>query len=72
MNDEEFAKRLRMLQEGKGLTLKEFSKGISYSYHTVYSWVEGNHRPGIDALVIIADYFNVSLDYLVGRTEKRG
>ena len=42
--------------------------GISDRAYQNYEY--GNREPNIDNLIKIADYFNVSLDYLVGRTDK--
>ena len=32
---------------------------------------EGKNRPDFDGLIALADYFDVSLDYLVGRSDRR-
>lgn len=44
--------------------------GIIKNGTTVLSqWRQGRQKPSVDALLKIADYFNVSLDWLTGRTE---
>lgn len=60
-------KRLRKLIREKDGTNIAFSKniGIAAQYST------GKRTPRLKELIRIADYFNVSLDYLVGRSDKR-
>ena len=43
-------------------------KGLNYSSH--YAWQHGA-EPAMSSLIIIAQYFDVSIDYLVGRTNKK-
>ena len=43
-------------------------KKIGLTRGIIASWRNGKYKPGTDALIKIADYFNVSLDYLVGRS----
>src|SRR5690554_4677039 len=62
-------KRIRKLRENKGLTQLEFAKSINISNSTL-SQYESEHRAPSDEIKIkIADFFNVSLDYLLGQTD---
>lgn len=61
-----FGNRLRILLEEKDLEGKEFAKIIHVQPPTVSNWLNGNRFPNQDTLRKIADYFNVSLDYLMG------
>lgn len=70
MDNKVIGKRLRLLRREHGLSAKEAAKKANYSYRTMISWEEGKYRPSLDALVIMADLYNVTLDYLVGRSEK--
>ncbi len=67
-----FGDRLKGLREEKGITQKELGKVISIS-DRVIGYYESNDRFPRDEkiLKILADYFNVSIDYLVGRTNLR-
>lgn len=56
----ELAKKNNMSANKLLVECKLPSNAISY-------WKQGIKKPGIDALIKIADYFNVSIDYLVGR-----
>ena len=59
--------RLKELRAEKGTTQKEVAEFICCS-PLVYSRYEREERePDIDALCKLADYFGVSIDYLVGR-----
>jgi len=62
-----FADRLKRLRFEKDITQAEFAKVIGVAQQTVGSWEKGNSAPNYDTLNKIADYFNVSADYLLGR-----
>lgn len=63
--------RLKELRAEKGATQKEVAEFISCS-PLVYSRYEREERePDIDALCKLADYFNVTVDYIVCRTDKK-
>ena len=52
----------------KGITTPSTSTPIIVR-NTISRYETGEREPGIDELIKIADYFNVSVDYLIGRTE---
>ena len=62
-----FAKRLKVLRAEKDITQAEFAKIIGVAQQTVGSWEKGKSTPSYELLNKIADYFNVSSDYLLGR-----
>ncbi|MBO0530365.1 MULTISPECIES: helix-turn-helix domain-containing protein [Clostridium] len=66
-----FGDRLKELREEKGMTQEQLGKLLNITKQAVYSYEKGDNEPTIDALVKIADIFNVSLDYLLGRTKER-
>ena len=47
------------------------SKEIGVADRLVGAWRKGEKRPTLDNLVLLADFFGVSLDFLVGRSEVR-
>lgn len=63
-----FARRLKELREEKGLYQKTLSEKLSISRSTITSYESGKRNPDIFTLIKIADLFNVSIDYLLGRT----
>ncbi|KIN80923.1 helix-turn-helix domain-containing protein [Clostridium botulinum] len=66
-----FGDRLKELREEKDFTQEELGKFLNVSRQAVSSYEKGENEPTIDALVKIANIFNVSLDYLLGRTKER-
>ncbi len=67
-----FKIRLKALREGKGMTQRDFATDFGVSKGTVGMWESGAREPRtLDELNRIADYFGVSSDYLLGRTEEK-
>lgn len=64
-----FATVLRDLLIERGKTQGDIANITGKTRQTVSQYCNGASEPGYDTLVKIADYFNVSLDYLLGRTE---
>lgn len=62
--------KLRELRKAKGLTTTELGKIIGCSNPTITNYELGNRKPDPDTLKKLADYFEVSVDYLLGRKEK--
>jgi transcriptional regulator with XRE-family HTH domain len=65
--------RLHMLAVQRGLTIKEMAQkcGVPKSSLEGYMRLKDAKRPGVDALVSIADAMGVSIDWLVGRVDAR-
>ena len=64
-----FPSRLRELREKKELLSKDFAKIMNVEPATITNWEKGNRFPKDDVLIKIADYFDCSIDYLLGRTD---
>ena len=64
-----FSERLRELRTSKKLTMEQLSKEIETTRGTIGNFENGNKKPSLDVLIKLADYFDVSIDYLVGRTD---
>ncbi len=64
-----FAKRLSELikESGKGIT--EIARDIGISHSNISQWLALKRSPQLDALWLLAEYFNCSIDYLVGKTD---
>ena len=69
MNIVEKIKLLQKEKDGK-VSLNALEKQLEIGKSTISSWEK--KQPSADKLEKIADYFNVSVDYLLGRTEERG
>lgn len=65
-----FRIRLKELREQKGLSQDAFSKDIGVSQSTVGNWESGTRQPKMAVLEKIARYFDVSTDYLLGRSDE--
>lgn len=61
--------RLKELRKKKGISQLRLATDLNTTQNTISRYETGERQPGIDELIKIADYFNVSVDYLVGRTE---
>ena len=61
-----FAKRLKELREEKGLSITQLVKELGLSYNAIRRWELQMQIPNIDMLVLVANYFNESTDYLLG------
>lgn len=64
-----FAERLRSLRKNSGITQIELAKIVHLSERALRNYESGEREPSMSQLIAIADFFNVSLDYLVGRTD---
>ena len=61
---------LKKLRDREGLTQAALSKKLKTSPSTIGMWEQGRREPDCEMLKRIADYFNVSTDYLLGREDK--
>ncbi|EAG8909603.1 XRE family transcriptional regulator [Listeria monocytogenes] len=59
--------RVKVLAEKQKISLKELALKLNMGENAIYSWKV--KIPGADKLKAVADYFNVSTDYLLGRTD---
>ena len=66
----EFSNRFRQLKDEHDLTLKELSDELDISTPNLSYYMKGR-EPSYDILIKIADYFNVTTDWLIGRTDAR-
>ena len=64
-----FSERLRQLRTARDLSQMEFSKQIGISKSSVNMYERGEREPGLETLEQIADYFNVDMDYLLGKSD---
>lgn len=61
------AERIRELMKEEGLTQVALGGKIGIKQNTISTWLSGKKEPSIASLWAIADYFQVDIDYLVGR-----
>lgn len=63
--------RLRELRKERGLTLDWVSVGTNINSVYLSRYETGKVSPSIPTLIRLADYYDVSIDYLVGRSDVR-
>ena len=66
-----FGEILASLREERGIYQKELAAILKVSVGTVSNYENNIHFPDQDALLQLADYFGVTVDYLLGRTSYR-
>lgn len=67
-----FGGRLKLLRlEKDNLTQEKLGDKFNVQKGTVSNWENGNRFPDEKTLIRLADYFDVSIDYLLGVTDKR-
>ncbi len=64
-----FSERIRELRRKNGMTQKALGEIIGVRQDSISIYESGKHYPEVRNLLILADYFGVSLDYLMGRTD---
>lgn len=60
---------IRTLREGRGLTQKSLGQIIGVAESTISLYENGKRQPPQDVLIKLANYFSVSVDYLLGMDE---
>lgn len=63
--------RMKQLRKEKGVSQLKMALDLNMCQNTISRYETGEREPGINELIKIADYFEVSIDYLVGRTDIR-
>ena len=66
-----FAERLRELRTAGNYTQENLGEILGVKKYSIYTYEKGRSEPTIDGLIALADFFDVSIDYLVGRTDRR-
>lgn len=66
-----FNERLKKLRTEKGLTQEEAAATLNFNYRHYQRLEADGHLPNYKSLLQIADFFEVSADWLMGRTDQR-
>ena len=64
-----FSSRIRELRRKKGYSQQDFAEAFGVGQSTVANWETGNRETDFQTLQKLADFFDVSVDYLIGRTK---
>lgn len=62
--------RIKELRKAKGISQLKLAMDLNTSQNTISRYETGEREPGIAELIKLADYFHVSVDYLIGRTNE--
>ena len=62
--------RLKQLRIKKNIKQQDLAKALNVTKQSVSNWENGKRLPNIEILIQLADFYNCSLDYLVGRELK--
>lgn len=65
-----FGERLRTLRQQAGLSQNELAKQLKISKSSINMYERNEREPGFEIMESIADFFNVDMDYLYGRTDE--
>lgn len=69
LGDLMFKIRLKKIRESKGLSQKQLAIFLDVSQGAIGNWESGTRMPNLDILGKIADYFDVTTDYLLGKED---
>ena len=61
---------LRELREANGWNMKEAAEAIGLKYTTYVSYEKGDRQPNSEQLLMIAKFYGVTVDHLLGRDKK--
>ena len=64
-----FAERLKKLREAAGVSMAELARAIEVSGASICKWENGVAEPKISYVAKLEEYFDCSLDYLIGKDE---
>lgn len=63
--------RLRKLRKEKGITMKELGSRLNLAESTVSGYETGSRSPDLEVVDKLANFFDVTADYLMGRSVSR-
>lgn len=66
----EFKDALKQLRTKRGLSQVELAEKLGFSAGLIGMYESGKRKPSFEALEAIADFFNISIDYLMGKDDK--
>ena len=67
----DFCQKLLLLRTEKGVTQSVAAEACGMTLRQYHRFEKGEQKPGFDNLRHIADFYGVSVDWLMGRTERR-
>ena len=62
-----FHERLRQILQEQKISQERLKRELPVSGSVLYKWISGKSQPSSESLLALADYFETSVDYLIGR-----
>ena len=72
MSEINFAKTIKMLRNRKNLTQTDLANLLGVTKSAISAYENGDRQPSHDAIVKMANYFNVTIDYIYGERKMPG
>ncbi len=60
--------RIKELREAKGISMRQASVDLNMPYTTYVNYEKGAREPNSETLILLADYFGTSIDYMLGKS----
>ncbi len=64
-----FSERFKLLRKERGLSQAALAAELGFTKSSVNMYERGDREPGLESLETIADFFNVDMDYLLGKSD---
>lgn len=64
-----FSNRLKNLRKDKNITQKQVAQYLKITERAYQNYEYGNREPNLETIILIADFLDTTIDYLVGRSE---
>ncbi|WP_282937564.1 helix-turn-helix transcriptional regulator [Paenibacillus sp. RC67] len=65
-----FGKRLAEIRNKKGISQYELAEHLKFTRAQLANYEQGKREPDFETLITLANYFDVSIDYLLGRIDQ--
>ena len=65
----DFAQRLRELRKDNNISQKRLSNFLNFGYTAIANYESGRNQPSLDTVKKIAQFFGVTVDYLIGGSD---
>lgn len=63
--------RMKELRQERGITMKDAARQLNLPYTTYVNYEKGTREPNSETLIQIANFYNTSIDYLLGKSDTR-
>ncbi len=64
-----YGKRVKELRKENNLTQKQLAQILQVDFRTISFWETERFEPNIEQIIRICDFFKISADYLIGRSD---